>query len=235
MKMTQRLSRGALMLAMAAAPMALRAQTATVSGYLGAFDVVNVGSQPAHGFEIRIEGAQPNDLYYTVFGGRYGTPSIVPYATGVAVRYTSIYNASTGQWSATTGMHTPGAPFGWNDCYQAGANYANSGCEHFGQSLRPTPAGQITAITGRWLVEDTSNPGSLIAMDPPAAIPFAFWSVAPPASTTPAAPIVVAEVQAPEPPETPETYGDAQWMKVFVTQLARELTADELTSGNVSV
>jgi hypothetical protein len=44
--------------------------------------------------------------------------------------------------------------------------------------------------------------------------------------------VVVVEVQAPEPAEAPSLYGDAQWMKVFVTQLPREVQLDELITDN---
>src|SRR6266852_4322097 len=91
---------GAILAACMALPAASWAQTATISGTLSAFDVVNDTGQPVHGFEMQLEGAQPGDLYYTVFGGRYGTPVVIPYATGVYVRYQSSYNAS-GQYTQT--------------------------------------------------------------------------------------------------------------------------------------
>jgi hypothetical protein len=230
---TRALLTGALFVAFAAVPQ-VWAQTATVSGSLSAFDVVNDTGQPVHGFEIQIEGALPGDLYYTAPGQRYGQPTVVPYATGVYIRYKSSYSATTGTYTATTPMHTPGSPFSWNDCYQLGSTYATSGCEHFGQSLRPTPAGQITGVTGRWMIDDPANPGNLIALNPPAAIPFATWSIA--ASTVSfAAPVVVAQIEPPEPPETPEVYGDAQWAKVYVAQYPFEVTGDQLTSDNTNV
>lgn len=210
------------------------AQTATVSGSLSAFDVVNESGQDAHGFEIQLEGAFPGDLYYTVYGQRYNNPTIVPYATGVYIRYKASYDPGTGQYSATTPQHAPGTPFSWNDCYIAGSRYSVSGCEHFGQSMRPLQPNQTVKVTGRWLVDDPANHGNLIPIDPPAAIPFATWFIAPVvAPATP--PVVVAEVEAPEPPETPETYGDAQWVKIYKTQLPRFVTGDELTSDNIAV
>ena len=39
-------------------------------------------------------------------------------------------------------------------------------------------------------------------------------------------PQVEVEIDAPEPAEAPELYGDAQWMRVYVVQLPREV-ADE--------
>ena len=209
------------------------AQTAAISGNLSAFDVVNDTGQDVHGFEIQIEGVSQNDLYYTVFGGRYGSPVVVPYATGVYVRYQGTYNSSTSQWNQTTPVNT-GAAFAWQNCYQGGAGYSTSGCEHFGQSMRAVQPGQTVTVTGRWLAADPNNPGALIPVNPPAAIPFATWFIAPP-TVFAAPPVVVAQVEAPEPPETPERYGDAQWVKIFKTQLTRPVTGDELTTGNIAV
>jgi hypothetical protein len=45
---------------------------------------------------------------------------------------------------------------------------------------------------------------------------------------------VVVEVQAPE-PAVPELFGDAQWMRVFVTQLPFEATLDELMADNPAI
>ncbi|MFN7922714.1 MAG: hypothetical protein U0Q16_21595 [Bryobacteraceae bacterium] len=221
-------------LALIALPSNAIAQTATVEGSLSSFDVVNDTGQDAHGFEIQIEGGLPSDLYYTVPGGRYGQPKIVPYATGVAIRWESPYDQVNHRYTATTPQHAPGTPFSWNDCYLAGARYSVSGCEHLGQSMRYTPPGQITKVSGRWLVENSAAPGTLIAANPPAAIPFAMWTVAP-VVVVATPPVVVAEVEAPEPPEAPEKYGDAQWVKIYKTQLPRQVQGSELTSDNTAV
>src|SRR5438105_2721953 len=47
-----------------------------------------------------------------------------------------------------------------------------------------------------------------------------------------APPVLEAEIVAPEPPEPPEQFGDAQWVKVFKTELQREVTLDEFVSDN---
>jgi len=209
---------------------AARAQTATIDGTLSSFDVVNETGYDAHGFEIQLEGAAQNDLYYTVPGQQYGQPTVVPYATGVKIRWESPYDAATHQFTKTTPQHTPGVPYNWNDCYLAGSTYKTAGCEALGQWLRPTPGKTITA-TGRWLIEDSQNPGTLIPFEPNVAIPFPSWTIGA-VTIVGSAPVVVAEVEAPEPPETPEVYGDAQWVKIYKTQLTREVTPDDLTSDN---
>jgi hypothetical protein len=220
----------ALSIALLGAPLAARAQTATIDGYLSNFDVVNETGQDAHGFEIQLEGAVQNDLYYTVSGQQYGQPNVVSYATGVRVRWESPYDAATGTYAKTTPQHTPGVPYNWNDCYLLGSTYKTAGCEALGQWMRPTPGKTITA-TGRWLVDDPQHPGTLTPAEPNVAIPFANWTLGT-AGAVGSSPVVVAEVEAPEPPETPEVYGDAQWMKVYVTQLTRPAAPEDLTSDN---
>ena len=217
------------LLALFAAPLASMAQTAVVSGTLFGFDVLNDTGLPAHGFEIQIEGALLGDLYYTFPGGRYGSPSIVPYATGVYVRWQATYFANSGTYSATT-PPANAQTFSWQDCYQAGFGYATSGCEHLGQGMRPTSTAFV--VTGRWLVDNPASPGQLIAVNPPAAIPFPVWTVAPPAPT-PTAPIVIVKVVPPPPP--PAQYGDAYWIKVFKTDQNRSVDGDELLTTNPAV
>lgn len=221
------LLRAAMSLMLLALPLAAQAQTATVSGVLGSFDVVNQTGQDAHGFEIQLEGALPNDLYYTGYGQRYGSATLVPYATGVKVRWASPYDSSTQQYTKTTPNHVGSPSFSWQDCYLGGAGYATSGCEAMGQGLRyPYSSGLVA--TGRWLIDDPQNPGTLITAEPPVAIPLIVtYTVAPPTTTfTP--PVVVAVVEAPEPPQVEGQYGDAQWVKVYKTQLTREVTQADL-------
>jgi hypothetical protein len=222
------LTAAALSIGLLALPIAARAQTATLQGYLSNFDVVNETGQDAHGFEIRLEGATLNDLYYTASGQQYGAAIVAPYATGVTVRWESPYNANSHSYAKRTPQHTPGAPYSWNDCYQAGATYATAGCEALGQGLRPSQ--NVITATGRWLIEDSQNPGTLIPAEPNVAIPFPSWSVI--GGAVGASPTVVAQVEAPEPPETPEVFGNAQWVKVYKTQLTREATPEDLTSNN---
>lgn len=206
---------------LAVAPVA-SAQTATIYGQLGNFDVVNNTGHDAHGFEVELEGLQPGDVYYTFSYQRYGGPQIVPSPLGVYVRWTTPY--AGGAFAQTT-IPRAGGNF-QGSCYMGQPTYATSGCEHFGVSLRVGSA----KATYRWLIEDPLAPGMLMAVDPPVAVAQPYYYVAPPVAANP--PVVVVEVQAPEPAETPRLHGDAQWMKVFVTQLPREVQLDELITDN---
>lgn len=221
-----------LSLALLGTPLAVQAQTATLKGTLSQFDVVNEIGQDAHGFEIQLEGATQTDLFSAGYGQQYGTGTVVPYATGVRVRWASPYDALAGQYTKRTPQHTPGVPYSWNDCYLPGATYAYAGCESLGQGLLPTT--NPVVATGRWLIDDPQNPGTLIGAEPNVAIPFPSWSVAP-GGVAGSSPVVTAEVEAPEAPESPELYGEAQWVKVYKNQLTREVAPGELTSDNTAV
>ncbi len=209
------------------APTASQAQTATVYGQLGNFDVINHTGHDGHGFEIEMEGIHPEDVYYSFSAQRYGAATVTPTATGIKVRWASAY--SNGAFTQTTLAHAPNTPFA-GSCYQWGANYNISACEHFGVSLTASP----TRTAYRWLIEDEANPGTLVGFDPPIAILTPVYTITPPVAAG-EAPVLEAEVEAPEAAESPEVYGDAQWVKVFKTQLNREANLDELVSDNAIV
>lgn len=204
------------------------AQTATVQGTLGSFDVINESGHDTHGFEIQIEGAAQNDLYYTGYGQRYGAGRVTSYATGVNIRWESSYDAVNHVYTLSTPRYTPGTPVSWGNCYQAGPGYSTSGCENFGQGMRTLA--NIVTIRGYWLIEDPANPGRLIRYTPNVAIPLPTWSIGP-TTVVSSPPVVVAEIEAPEPPEAPELYGNAQWIKIFKTQLDHEVTESDLATG----
>src|SRR5882724_1954391 len=206
---------------------AAHAQTATIYGSLSNFDVVNNTGEDAHGFEIELEGLHLYDVYYTFSAQRYGSPTIVPSPTGIYVRWTSGYDASVQQFLKTTIARTANTPFA-GTCYQwGGPSYATSGCEHFGVALRTSAVKTIY----RWLVADAQQPGALAAVNPPVAIAAPVYVVLPPAQPG-EAPVLEAAIEAPEPAEAPELYGNAQWVKVFKTELEREVTLDELVGDN---
>lgn len=205
------------------------AQTATVFGSLSNFDVVNHTEHEAHGFEIELEGLQPNDIYGTFGVQRYGAAQLEATATGTRVRWSSAYDPGLQQFTHTTIAHASGTSFA-GSCYSWGSNYDASGCEHFGVSLMKN----ALKTTYRWLVEDANAPGTLVPFDPPVALPAPTYIVVPPAQVG-GAPELAAEIEAPEAPEAPELFGDAQWVKVFKTELPREVTLEELVSDNAVV
>lgn len=198
------------------------AQTATIYGSLGNFDVVNNTGENACGFEIELEGVPSNSYGGAFTVQRYGAPAVVPYTAG-AVSGTRVRYESLDCSLNKTVAHPPATPFA-GSCYQWNtATYANAGCEHFGVYYNAS----ASKVSARWLVADPANPAVNIPRDPPMAIATPYYYIQP-AVIANADPVIVDVVEAPEPPEAPDRFGNAQWMKVFVRQMPREVTLDEL-------
>jgi len=219
-----------LAVAILAAPTIARAQSAIIYGSLGNFDISNDTGKVCHGFEVELDGLRPADAPYSFSANRYGVPQVIPTATGIAVRWATTYDAASGTWADRTVQHT--VPWFSGQCYQwtGPATYTNSGCEHFGVGAFANP----TAAQSHWLCEDPAQPGVLVPDNPPTAVPFASYFVAPPAAVG-NPPQIVVEVQAPEPAEVVGQFGDAQWVRFFVTQLPVEVTLDQLVADNPAV
>ena len=233
-----------------------------IVGSLGNFDVVNDTDGEKDGFEIQLEGLQPGDVtrvfgqtgttcYIRYCAGSitsYGTPGVAPF--GVYVRWTATYDAATQTFttpaSAPGGGHgTPSRvgnpnplPITGEACWSlgAGAAYDASGCEHFGVTTLRNP----TSTAYRWLAGDPATgaiaPATVIvngatAPAPPVAIAHPIAAVALVAGRE--------EVQAAihgMPPadnsQLPQRYGKAEWVKVYETELPRQVDLDELVGGH---
>ncbi|MEZ5419375.1 MAG: hypothetical protein R2708_18830 [Vicinamibacterales bacterium] len=210
---------------LAGAPSSGGAQSAIIYGSLSNFDIANDTGKVCHGFEIALEGVDVTQVRSAFSANRYGMPEFRPSPTGTTVRYAAAYDTSSGTWATRTLQHT--VPWFQGQCYQwVPATYEDGGCEHFGTYM----VGNATKVTSRWLCEDDA-PGSLTPVDPPTAVPYAAYYVAPPARAD-NPPQLIAEVEAPEPAEAPELYGDAEWIRSYVMQLPRELSLEELMADN---
>jgi hypothetical protein len=212
-------------------PATARAQSAVIYGQLGNFDISNDTGRVCHGFQIDIDGVSAAEIpaisYFTA--NRYGTPTATPTATGVQIRWQSTYSDATQSWSDRTLQHT----VSWfpGQCYQwVAGTYQDGGCEHFG--VRTVNANGTVA--SRWLCEEPSTPGTLLAIDPPTAVAGPAYFVQPPVIVN-NPPVLVVEVVAPEPAEVVGQYGDAQWERVFRTELQRPVALDELVADNPNV
>ena len=105
---------------------------------LGNFDVINHTGHDGHGFEIETQGIQPNDIYYSFSAERYGAAILRRRQPANGSMESAYVN---GAFAQTTLPHQPNTPFA-GSCFQWGANYNESACEHFGVSLlrrRRTP------------------------------------------------------------------------------------------------
>lgn len=212
------------------------ASGATLYGTLSNFDVVNDTGEVCHGFEIELEGVNPSDIAFT-FGApyiRYGDPVLVSTGTGTGtiVRYASTFGP--GGW--TTGTPIPSGPFptGGHQCFYPAfggdLNYETLGGEHFGVALNGNPTNTIY----RWLLGDAK--GNLTPAGTTVKIPAPVWKVVPPPPANPVAPVAVQAVLPALPKENPgDLFGEAMWVKVFVTEAAEPVELNELLPGEPAV
>lgn len=229
------LRRGAVPATLAAVAIALwiasPAIASTTFGTLSNFDVFNDTGQETHGFEIELDGVSSADIGYT-FGSpyeRYGNPKLVDFPGGVFVRYESPYDPSTQLFTQAT-PQAPAviSPTDGHACWTGGAaGYLTAGCEHFGLGLN----GNATSTTYRWLVADPVNPGALQPSGTKVSIPAPVWNVIP---QPVGQPIVKAVVPA-EPPEVEAQFGDAMWVKVYVTEAADPVELNHLVTDDPAV
>jgi uncharacterized repeat protein (TIGR02543 family) len=232
----------ALSLGLLTLPIVARAQQVVIVGFLGNFDVLNNTGEQAHGFEIQMEGVHAADIY-RIFGAggpfgyptdviRYGQGTATDYATGVYVRWMSPWDPATQSFKLATPIPGNNASVPGDSCWRIGMpqTYETYGCEHFGISAYKNP----TQTIYRWLVADPQNPGNLMYATQAVSLPAPIWTVTPPAQLG-AQPVVAAEVQAPQPPQPELQFGEAQWVKVFKTEIAREVQLEELFGDNAAV
>jgi Divergent InlB B-repeat domain len=211
--------------AVAIAPLPAQTQGVTVFGSLSNFDVYNDTGQDAHGFQIELYGLTPSQVLGTFPATRYGAPQIIPFSGGVFVRYESAWDAAAQQFSATTIIPPAFTPTFGHSCVLTNI----PGCDHYGVVFYQSPSNTIL----RWLVADPANPGSVIPFGgAPSSIPVPVVSIVPPAQPG-AAPGVAFEIRMPPPP--PAQFGPARWVKVFKTELQREVALDELVGDNAVV
>ena len=209
------------------------ALAATLFGSLSNFDMINDTGETCHGFEIELEGVHPSDISFT-FGSpyiRYGDPMKIDTGTGTIVRYASSFDSSTMQWAAGTPFQDPNNPVItgghqlFYSAYGGDPNYINLPGDHFGVALNGNPTNTIY----RWLLGDAT--GNLSPAGSNVKIPAPAWNVTPPAN--PGAPAAVQAVVAAPPKENPgDLFGEAQWVKVFVTESPDPAELEHLLVGD---
>ena len=221
------------LLALTAASAALHAQTVTLFGTLSNFDVLNDTGQDAHGFEIEMQGVPSNSTPYAFNATRYGASKMVPIAGGVVVRWASSYDAVAQRFAVATTVPATFQPTFGHSCVFTQI----VGCDHYGVAVGYLGFPVPTSTSYYWLVEDAANPGQLIRFSgPKVQIPQPTVTVLPPAQPG-LAPQVVFQIQAepPPPPPIPKPvlqFGEAKWVKVYKTELLREVALEELVADN---
>ena len=220
----------------------------TFFGALSNFDAVNDTGSPCNGFEIELDDIQSKDVTYTFDFQRYGVPKITEdtfVVNGVShprtfVRWMSPYD----QVNRVFTQATPVAPVDFKNtgghlCYRGmlvgSIPYDTAGCEHFGVGTLKNPSNTVY----RWMKEDPTTPGSLIAQGNPVTIPAPVWTVNP---VVGAPPVVVAVIPVPPPPAVvpvpylPDAeFGVAVWAKVFETESSDHADLEHLVSDDVAV
>jgi hypothetical protein len=209
--------------------LAAQAQSVTLFGSLSNFDVLNDTGQVTHGFEIELDGVDASQAPYYFTGSRYGGPTTTPFAGGIYVRYKSPWDPAAQQFTIGTEIPASFTPTFGHACV-----FSNIiGCDHYGVVVYAQP----TNVVYRWLVADPQNPGALIPFSGPAVqVPQPVITIQPPPPNQPAAPpVVVFEIRVPPPPPAPKPelqYSDAKWVKVYKTEVQREVALEELVGGN---
>ncbi len=219
-----------------------------IIGGLGNFDCPNNTGDDCNGFEIELEGLHSSDIS-DVFGGpgrgfptgrgfdpatsveRYGSPSIIEYTNGAVfgtrVTYSALYDGTNWDYSTPSGNFvTPG-----DNCWSGGGvGYGpETPCDHFGVGTVANPTKTIYS----WLHE--TSPGVLSNANGVVNLPAPAWVVIPPdPGLPPGPPQVVAQIEAPDPPQGAE-FGDALWVKVFTTEFEDEIELEELVGDNQHV
>lgn len=224
------LGSSALLLATLLIAPASQAQTTlTMFGALSNFDVLNDTGQDAHGFEIEMDGISSAQVLYYFSATRYGGPQIIPIQNGVIVHYESPWDAAAQRFTISTVTPASFTPTFGHSCVLTNI----VGCDHYGVVVQTNP----TNVIYRWLVADPNNPGVLVPYSgPTVSIPQPTINVVP-AQNPAAAPVVVFQIKAPAPPPPPipqplPQFGDATWVKVYKTELQREVGLDELVDDN---
>ena len=218
------------LLALLAAPLAIQAQSVTLYGSLSNFDVVNDTGGEVCGFEIEFHGATGINSYYN--WSRYGAPQVVPFPAsgGVYARWMSAWDPASQKCINSTPQAIKPTVLTGHQCIIGTAGYATSGCEHFGIST----VGNPTKVIYHWMISDPANPGQLKTYGSQVGIPAPVWVVQPPAVPG-NPPAIVAVVDPPIPPPPAKTFGEAQWMKTYKTELNRQANLDELVADNAAV
>jgi hypothetical protein len=225
----------ALLMAMLATPIAMHAQSVTLFGALSNFDVLNDTGQDTHGFEIELDGLMPSQIAGTFDYTRYGMGQRLAIPGGVILRWQSPYDAAAQQFTIATTTPAVFAPTMGHSCVLTQV----VGCDHYGVGLvyYSVPP---TATSYYWLVADPNNPGQLMRFGGPGVqIPQPTVTVIPPAQAgNPPQVVFQIQVEPPPPPPIPKPvpqYGDARWVKVYKTEIQREVGLGELLDDNLVV
>jgi hypothetical protein len=181
------------------------------------FDVFNETGVNVYGAEMDLEGVHSSEVTKT-YPSHFNTMTATDYSNGTVfgthLTFKEYNFDPSGYMIPRVGQSTNG-------------HFAVNlpGCEHFGFSVVTQP----TATRFFWLGQGYVQLGTA-----PLSIPNPTWTYVPPAQ--PGGQAVMQAVVVPPAPEVPEPQlPDSIWMKVYVTELERQVDLDELISGPSTV
>ncbi len=179
-----------------------------IQGTMSNFDVFNETGTNIYGAEIDLEGVIPSQVAKT-YPSHFNNMTTTDYGTGTRLTFSGYNFGTTGYLVPRAGQTTNG-------------HFAVNlpGCEHFGFSVSKQP----TATKFYWL-DAASHPVNTA----PLSIPQPTWTFAPPA--VPGNLPVVQAVLAPVPPPPAVQWPDAVWVKIYVSELERQVDLNELISS----
>jgi hypothetical protein len=202
---------------------AIVAQAGSISGTLSNFDTyyndTDTPSIDAYGAEIELEDIHSSDVR-TTYPSHYSSSNSIDVPDlgnghfGTRIRFDgyNFYNFPGAPDYIAPNQNPPST--------NGHACVGTAGCEHFGFSASAQP----TAMRFFWLDQSGNRIGTA-----PLTIPNATWTYVPPAVVG-APPRMQAAVVVPKPVEVEPQLPDSLWMKIFVTEIEREVELDELVS-----
>jgi hypothetical protein len=192
-------------------------QASGISGTLSNFDTFNDTPSDAYGAEIELEGISSTDIV-GMYPSHYNNKTKTDYSELGHTGARLVYDGYNFDVSGFLAANTPVQNTNGHMCVNL------AGCEHFGFSVSQQP----TATRFYWLDQNGQRINTM-----PASIPNPTWNYVPPAPGVPAH--LAVAIEPPEPPEVHPQLPDSIWMKMYVTEIEREVELDELTSGAGSI
>ncbi|MCC7409745.1 MAG: PEP-CTERM sorting domain-containing protein [Phycisphaeraceae bacterium] len=199
--------------ALAAGP--ARASIVGISGTMSNFDVFNETGVNVYGAELEIEGVHASEVEKT-YPSHFDSVIATEYTNGST--YGTRFTFTGYNFDPPNTFITPTVGQNTNGHFAVDLK----GCEHFGFSVWVQP----TATRFFWLDEASQRIGTS-----PLGVPNPSWTYIPPAVPG-NPPVIRAIVEVPEPEDPEPQLPDSIWMKVYVTEIEREVELEELMSGN---
>jgi hypothetical protein len=214
------------------------AQASVSYGSLNNFDVVNDTPDRCYGFQIELDDIHSTNITYTYDYNHYGVPKIIEDNTDAAhpkvfVRYEPKRNPD-GSFASFTNPQDPAHPLLPTNGHAFTNPSVNLGGEHFGVGN----TGNASVVKYNWLIDDLTNPGTLV-LGPAVNVATPQFVYVPAVAGAPAQANVVIAPPEPEKPEINNIaqFGKPVWVKILKTvqPSGRKFNLDELVPDDETV